>query len=436
MADSIQYPLVFPRGEIPVGNNESQMARPLSLGGLVLALATALVVVGMLMVLSAGASLDRPLWPKNPFQSAAVRQGCFALIGLIAMWITYGLGYRWLRWRYKTVDDLGDSNTAHAQHLLEGNDSFTGSSWWTQPSVWCFLLVIGFLIVALVPGVGSERHGARRWIHFGPEQYGLGFQPSELAKLGVIIFIAAWLAHRQGIMHRFWRGLIPAVMLIGLVDALIILEDLGTAALITLVGGMLILAAGARWWHAGLLAFPGLVGFAGMVVAKPYRMERLTSFQNIWADPLGSGYHAIQSLISIASGGMWGQGLGGGMQKLGYLPEARNDFIFSVICEEMGTVGGWVILGMFLCLTLLGLMILRQAHDPFGKLLAMGITLMIGFQAAMNIAVVTVSVPTKGISLPFISAGGSGVIFYSIAAGLLAAVSRTTVRDTLQNSDS
>lgn len=343
------------------------------------------------------------------------------MLGVGTLWLTYVIGYRCLRWRGPDISAELPITRAKVEIEPQRESLF-------QPPFFILAIALVCLVAALIPGVGVERHGSRRWLQFGPQEFGIGFQPSEFAKPAALIFLAAWLAHRQAIMRQFKRGLLPVVFVLGSLCGLIVIEDLGTAALIALVGTIMILAAGARWWHVLLLSVPGLLGFAGMIWTKPYRVERLVSHMDIWSDPLGSGYHAIQSLITIASGGIMGRGIGAGTQKYGYLPEAQNDFVFAVLCEEMGLIGGLAVVGMFLCITLLGWRIMTSTDDRFGKLLALGVTTMIGFQAAMNIAVVTVSVPTKGISLPFVSAGGSGVIFYSIAVGLLASVSRFTTR--------
>lgn len=388
-----------------------------SLAGMVLALAIVLIVIGVVMVFSASAVLDRSAISENIFKSSAVRQSIFALLGVACLWISYAIGYRCLSWR----------GPRHGTELLPP-ELQTPHPFLFQPATLLLGLSILFLIAALTPGIGIERHGAKRWLQFGPAQYGIGFQPSELAKITVIIFLAVWLDSRRALMRRFSRGILLPSILVGALASLIVIEDLGTAALIVLVGGMLILAAGARWWHAILLSIPFFAAFVGMILIKPYRVERIMSYRDIWADRLGSGYHAIQSLVAIVSGGWMGRGLGAGTQKYGYLPEAKTDFIFAIICEEMGLIGGLGIIALFVCLAILGWRIMVQAPNGFGKLLALGITLMITLQAAMNIAVVTVSVPTKGISLPLISAGGSGVIFYALALGLLASVSSASVQ--------
>jgi cell division protein FtsW len=368
--------------------------------GLVQAVGAGLMILGGVMAFSTTGRLSRAAWPDDPMSSPALRQAVFVTLGILVMMLTCGIGHRHLRWK-------GGSKR-----------------WFTQPAVILLACSVAALLAVLIPGLGSERHGARRWLHFGPEAYGIGFQPSELAKVAVIVFMAAWLPTRRRQMGTFLRGTLLPGAVLGALAALIVLEDLGTAVLIAGVGGFMILAAGGRITHAIFVAGPGLAGFIAMVFAKEYRVARITSFQDIWADPLGSGYHAIQSLIAITSGGWWGTGIGAGLQKYGYLPEARNDFVFSVVCEELGLAGGLTVLALFMCLGVLGALVMTRTPDPHGKLLALGITMMIGWQAAMNIAVVTVSVPTKGISLPFISAGGSGVIFYSVAIGILASVGR------------
>lgn len=225
-------------------------------------------------------------------------------------------------------------------------------------------------------------------------------------------------------IRRFWTGLLPMLLMLAVVAGLVGIEDFGTGALLALVGACILLAAGAKVWHLALTAMPGAVGLAYLIVAKPYRLERLKAFLDPFADPQGSGYHQVQSLITIASGGWWGQGLGAGIQKYGYLPEGRTDFIFAVICEELGLVGGIAVLGLFAVLLWSGRRAMLQAHTEFGRLLALGVTLTVGFQAAMNVAVVTVSIPTKGIGLPLVSAGGSGVMLFGVLIGLMINVAR------------
>jgi len=187
----------------------------------------------------------------------------------------------------------------------------------------------------------------------------------------------------------------------------------------------MLLMGGARFWHLLLLVLPSVPAFGYLLISRAHRIERLVSFRNIWADPEGSGYQAIQSLCTIARGGWWGVGLGNGFVK-DYLPAARTDFIFSVICEELGIIGGMAVIALLVVLLYNGGVAMRRCPDVMGKLLAFGIVLLIGLQAVINIAVVTVTVPTKGIALPLVSAGGSGAVVIGAMVGTLANIARRT----------
>jgi cell division protein FtsW len=210
-------------------------------------------------------------------------------------------------------------------------------------------------------------------------------------------------------------------LLIGLVG----LEDFGTAALLAMVGAAMLVAAGCRLWHLGLLGLPGMGLLVALVLSKDYRVARFMAFRDVWADPQGATYHPLQSLCTIASGGWWGRGLGSGIQKYGYLPHGRSDFIFSLLCEELGILGGIVVIVLLLVLLWQGRKAMIRSGDSLGRLLACGITVLIGVQAAINIAVVTVMVPTKGIALPFVSAGGTSLLVFCLAGGILANVGRS-----------
>jgi len=362
--------------------------------------AAALMAMGVVMVFSTTASLETPSAARVALRDPAVKQALFTVMALVVVLATSMIPTEF--WR------------------LRG-----GSIW--QPAVMLLLAAIALCAVVLVPGIGTVRNGARRWLSLGSSAMGLGFQPSELAKLAVVIFLAAYGASRGERMRSFWRGLLPGMLMVGVPAALVGKEDFGTAAMIGAVGVAMLLTAGARWWQMGLCALPGVAGMVGLVWFEPYRMQRLMSFRNIWDDPLGKGYHQVQSLMTIASGGWWGLGLGNGVQKYGYLPEARTDFIFAIICEELGLIGGAAVIGLFLVLVWQGRRAMLNAPDGLRQLIAFGATLTIGMQAAMNIAVVTVSVPTKGISLPLVSAGGSGVIFLGALLGTLVSAAKRPV---------
>jgi len=248
------------------------------------------------------------------------------------------------------------------------------------------------------------------------------FQPSELVKGALPVFLATWTAYRIDV-RKFWTGLLPMTIVIGVCAGFIGIEDFGTAALLALVAGGMLLVAGAKIWHLALMTLPALPAFAYLIVSKSHRIDRLTIFRDPFQDAAGKGYQIIQSLCTIISGGWWGRGLGNGFVK-GYLPEARNDFIFAVICEELGIVGAIAVIGLLLTFLWLGRSVVVRCPDPAGRLLAFGIVLMLGVQAAMNIAVVTASVPTKGIALPLVSAGGSGTVFLGALVGVLANIAR------------
>ncbi|MEK6644049.1 MAG: putative peptidoglycan glycosyltransferase FtsW [Planctomycetota bacterium] len=360
-------------------------------------IAAALIALGIVMVFSASASLNAPPLTQHIIKNPSFRQALFSIAGLVTLLMVGLCPYD--SWRMR-------------EHSLK------------QPALWLLAVVVVLLAAVLVPGIGEERNGARRWLSLGPGALGLGFQPSELAKLAVVVFVAARCAQLGDRIQKFWTGLLPMIIVLGIIGALVGKEDFGTAALLFGVGFCILIGAGARLWHIALLSMPAIAGAVALVIAAPYRVQRVMSFLDPMADPQGAGYHQIQSLITIASGGWWGRGLGAGIQKYGYLPEGRTDFIFAVICEELGVVGGAAIIALFAILVWQGRKAMLRADTDLGRLIALGATLMIGLQAAMNVAVVTVSVPTKGIGLPLVSAGGTGVVFFSVLVGLLVNVAR------------
>jgi len=275
--------------------------------------------------------------------------------------------------------------------------------------------------VLLIPGVGVSVNGATRWIAVDAGPIDLTFQPSELVKWTTIVAVAWWCAVRRGVMHRYGHGLMPPAMLVATACGLVVVEDLGTAALIAAVCGALLLAGGARLWHLLTLIPPAATVCLVAIVQSPYRMERLTTFLHPWRDPQGAGYHPIQSMLAFAEGGLTGAGLGGSIQKF-YLPEDTTDFLFPIIAEELGIAGAATIIVLFLVILWVGFAVLRGCGDTFSRLTGLGVLLMLGSQAAMNIAVTTVVVPTKGIALPLVSAGGTGWVMTAGAIGLVAAL--------------
>lgn len=277
------------------------------------------------------------------------------------------------------------------------------------------------LVAVFIPGVGRNVLGASRWIELGL----LSFQPSELIKFSMVLFMAKWLSERQATIKDFVRGLLPCLLWLGLVLLLIIRQpDMGTAISIgATVFSMLFIAGAASWQLLSLLGIAA-VGVLGLSLVAPYRMRRLTAFVNPWADPQGAGFQIIQSLLAVGSGGLLGLGLGASRQKYFYLPQQFTDFIFAILCEELGFLGGIGVVILFACFASLGLRLALSTADPFRKLLAAGIVSWLTIQALLNILVVIGLVPTTGIPLPFISYGGTATIINLFAIGVVLNVSR------------
>lgn len=290
----------------------------------------------------------------------------------------------------------------------------------THPVGMLYLAGLAVCLVVLIPGIGREVNGARRWLVFGPVQ----LQASEAGKWACVIVYAWLLAARPLDLSRF-RNLILACIPLGVIALLVVKEDFGTAALISLCCLALLMVGGTRLWHFGILLPPLMaIGF-WFIHHKDYRWRRVTAFINPFERPEHEGYHLIQSLLSFTSGGIAGRGLGNGLQKLGYLPEDTTDFIFSIICEELGLFGALLTIALYLGILWAAWQIIRSCSDRFGRLLGFGVAAMVGLQAAINIAVATVSVPPKGLPLPLVSFGGSGLIITSAALGLLYSIGRT-----------
>ncbi len=285
------------------------------------------------------------------------------------------------------------------------------------------LLGLAFLllVIVLIPGLSATAKGASRWIGIGP----LRFQPSELVKLAWIIFLSDLLSRRQAELHSFRRAWGAPLAVMAALGALLMLQpDFGSTMI---CGGLMLLlvwAAGARWLHTGAFIFGGASLVPLAILAEPYRMKRLTAFLSPEDDPLGVSFHINQALISFGSGDWLGLGLGNSKQKLMYLPEAHTDFIFSIVGEELGLLGGVTIMALFGLLVWRGFRIARQATSAFGALLAFGITAEIGFQALTNMAVATALMPTKGLTLPFVSYGGSSILILGASVGVLLNISR------------
>jgi cell division protein FtsW len=282
------------------------------------------------------------------------------------------------------------------------------------------------LAVVFVPGVGVGANGATRWIGVGS----LTIQPSELAKLAVLIWVADLLSRRAAYMHNTRATLRPVIVVLAVVATLVMLQpNLGTTLVIAAIALTLCFVAGTPALPLAGWATFGLSAAVGLALAAPYRRDRVLTFLDPWADPMDKGYQNIQSLVGIASGGVFGSGLGASRAKWGYLPYAHSDFIFAIIGEELGLVGATVVVGLFVLLAIIGVRIALHAPDRFGLLLATGVTAWFCVQAFVNIGAVIGILPITGVPLPFVSAGGSSLVFGMAGAGLLLSVARqATVR--------
>ncbi|GGM20596.1 stage V sporulation protein E [Paraliobacillus quinghaiensis] len=344
-----------------------------------------LLLIGIIMVYSASA-----IWANYKFDDSlyfAKRQLLFAFIGLIAMFVVARVPYH---------------------------------TWGTYAKPILFICFV-LLVAVLLPGVGLVRGGARSWIGVGA----FSIQPAEFMKLGLIIFLATYLAEKQRYITSFKNGFLPLLLLIFTSFGLVMLQpDLGTGMVIVLTCFVLLFVAGAKISHFTFLAIFGLIGFAGLIISAPYRINRITAFLNPWEDPLGNGFQIIQSLYAIGPGGLLGMGLGNSLQKFFYLPEPHNDFIFAILAEELGFLGGLLLLSLFFLLLWRGVRIGLAAPDKLGTLLGLGITVMISLQVIINISVVIGLIPVTGITLPFLSYGGSSLTLTLASVGIVINISR------------
>jgi cell division protein FtsW len=285
--------------------------------------------------------------------------------------------------------------------------------------VWGILALVGLLLVAVL--FRSEINGTRRWFNMG----GLGIQPSELAKIAAVFFTAMMLERRMHRIDELSYSLLPIAIVVGAMSGLILLQpDYGTAISLLLIIGLMVFAAGLNYRYlvgAALVVLPVLYI---VLISAPYRRRRLLAFWDPWADPLGDGFQVIQSLIAVGTGHVFGKGLMGGVQKLFYLPEPHTDFIYAVISEELGLIGATTVLICFCVIAWRGVRIALRAEDTFGSFVALGLTMMVTVQALVNISVVLGLLPTKGIPLPLVSAGGSSLLINLLGMGVLLNISQ------------
>ncbi|MBE6157287.1 MAG: stage V sporulation protein E [Firmicutes bacterium] len=282
----------------------------------------------------------------------------------------------------------------------------------------CFVL----LILVLIPGIGSVRNGSRSWFGIGP----FGIQPSEATKLGMIIFTSKYLTNSNKFLKSYKKGVFPILGILFTLFGLIMLQpDLGTGTILVLSIIVLLFIAGVNMKFFFGIGILGVIGIIILIVIAPYRMDRITSFVDPWSDALGTGFQIIQSLYAIGPGGLLGNGFLNSIQKQFYLPEPQTDFIFSIIAEEFGVVGAFIVVGLFLIILYRGINIALNTKDLFSKYLAFGMTFQIIFQAIMNLMVVIGLIPVTGVTLPFISYGGSSLLISMVSIGILLNISKS-----------
>jgi cell division protein FtsW len=365
---------------------------------MILVVVVALAAVGILMVYSSSAMKGYLSAEGDTFQTVGP-QIQWALLGLVAMVAMMRVDYRYLR----------------------------------LASIPGYVVALGLLGLVFVDEYNIVIGGSARWLRLGPLP---AIHPAEMAKLALVIYLAHWFAKRGTRVGSFWGGVVPFLIIAAPVIALVFREpDLGTTIVITLTAFTMYFVAGANIVHLGSLF--GLAGFAAIAVGLAgYQMDRIRVWLNPWSDPLGSGYHTVQGLLALGLGGVFGSGLGESRMAGGlFVPNAFNDFIFAIIGEEFGLIGAGVVIALFVLLAYAGIRVALGAPDTFGALLAAGITAWLCIQAFINIAVVVTLVPITGITLPFISAGGSSLIISFAAIGILLSISRETIEKGTWNND-
>lgn len=349
-----------------------------------LLLAVTLTCLGVVMVYSSSSIMAAERYSDGLY--FLKRQGSYALVGFLLMTAVMYVDYR--HWRKVAFP----------------------------------LLLLGILLLGLlfVPGLGVKAGGAARWLRIP----GLTLQPVELVKLGLVLYLAHSLTRKKEKIRTFKFGFVPYVLVVGVLLGLLLKQpDLGSAMIVAGVALSMLLVAGIRWRFVLPVVIAALPCLYFLVMNVEYRRRRIMAFLDPWDDPYDTGFQIIQSLVAFGSGGAFGQGLGVGQQKLFYLPEAHTDFIFSVVGEELGMVGVLVVAAMFLILVHRGIRIALQAEDPFAKHLAFGLSLLLGLEAFVNIAVCMSLLPTKGLALPFISYGGTSLVASLVAVGILLNIS-------------
>ena len=290
-----------------------------------------------------------------------------------------------------------------------------------QYANYILLFSLVLLILVLIPGIGSIRNGSRSWFGIGS----LGIQPSEAAKISLIIFTSKYLSQSNNYLNNYFRGIFPILSIVILFFGFIMLQpDLGTGVILFMSVLSILLIAGVDWKFFAAGGVLGILGIIGLIVIAPYRMNRITSFLNPWEDALGTGFQMIQSLYAIGPGGLLGLGYLNSIQKHFYLPEPQTDFIFSIITEEFGVVGAILVVSLFGIILYRGITIACNCKDSFGKYLSFGILFQLIFQAIMNLMVVVGLIPITGVTLPFLSYGGSSLLISMSSMGIMLNISK------------
>ena len=360
------------------------MARKLAFDKTLFLAGIGVTLFGLVMIFSASAPLSMQNY-RNPYHFL-LRQLLAGAIGLAGMGIAMNLDYR---------------------KLL------------TRPVVGVALVTATVLLAGVL--FADRAHQVHRWIHIGPLQ----LQPSEIAKIALVIYLAYQVARHEDRINDPLHSLLPIGVVVGQLALLVYLEpDLGTATLYVMLTGLLLFLAGLRWRYVATAAGAGAMALVMLILAAPYRLRRITAFLRPDDDPLGAGFQVRQSILAVASGGLQGTSLGESRQKLFFLPEPHTDFIFSVVCEELGILGAMLVIAVFGVIFWRGVKAAQGAPDRGGYYLAMGITLMLVLQAMLNIGVALGCLPTKGVPLPFLSYGGSSLVVNLFALGLLLNVSQ------------
>mgnify|MGYP004474279409 FL=1 len=347
----------------------------------------ALIILSLFMIYSASF-----IWANykfsNPFKYV-INQAIFSLIGLVLLYIISKINYKIY---YKKASLI-------------------------------LLICVILLILVLIPGLGNIRNGSRSWFVIGP----FSLQPSEFSKIGLIIFTSKYLANSNKFLKDYKKGIFPILFILLFIFGLIMLEpDFGTGMIIVVSIIAMLFVAGVNMKFFLILGLVGVLGIVGLIIIAPYRMDRITSFLNPWSDPLGTGFQIIQSLYAIGPGGLFGTGYLNSRQKNFYLPEPQTDFIFSIISEEFGVMGVLIVLGLFSILLITCLKISLKQTDKFPKYLAFGLTFQLIVQVIMNLSVVIGLIPVTGVTLPFLSYGGSSLLTSLVAIGIILNIDNQT----------